>query len=120
MDAEKALSVGLGLKPAHWRILIRVGWVLIVSLHIAHVRGWLIVVGIASPYASASDVDKLLRASEVNARISMQQELRVQVRLWCTTPDAEIRSSALHRIDELRNDLRDIAKVETTEPTCTS
>lgn len=113
-----ALETGMGLKREHQRVLIRVGWVLGVSFHIAWVCGLTAVVGLSTPFARAGDVEKLMRAAEVNARISMQQELRVQTRLWCTTQDPEIRSVAYRRIDELRHDLFEIAKTSTPEPTC--
>ena len=119
MDAWSALEKGMGLRREHQRLLIRVGWVLGVSFHIAWVCGLTAFMGLGTPFARASDVDKLMRAAEVNARISMQQELRVQVRLWCTTPDQEVRDIAYRRIDELRHDLREIAKTETPNPTCT-
>jgi hypothetical protein len=118
MDAERALTIGLGLKPGHWKVLVRTGWVLFVTFHIARAAGWLAAFGFMSPYANAADVEKLLRAAEVNARISMQTELRVQIRAWCSTNDGEIRALAWNRIDELRHDLREIAKLDTPEPTC--
>lgn len=114
----KVLEVGLGLKRDHLRVIVRVGWVLFVSGHVAWVCGVLAGVGLASPFASAADVDKLLRAAQVNARISMQTELRVQVRAWCIAQDQEIKQLAWRRIDELRNDLLEIAKIQTSEPEC--
>jgi hypothetical protein len=118
MDADEALSTGLDLKPRDKRILIRTGWVLFVTLSQAYGFGLLTYVGFASPFAKASDVDKLLRAGEVSARISMQQELRVQTRVWCTNPDADVRMYAEKRIEELRRDLHEIAKLQTPEPRC--
>lgn len=116
--AQKALEEGMGLKREHQRMLIRVGWVLIVSGHIAWVCGFLASIGLLAPFARAGDVEKLLRASEVNARISMQSELRVQIRAWCVATDDEIRALALRRIDELRSDLLEIANMRTPEPRC--
>ncbi len=118
MDAERALTIGLGIKPWHWRILLRTGWVLFVTFNIARGAGWLAYLGFMSPFASADDVDKLLRAAQVTARINMQTELRVQIRAWCTTPDDEIRALAWNRIDEIRHDLREITKIDTPDPRC--
>lgn len=114
----KGLEAGLGLKREHQKILIRTGWVLFVTYHIARAAGWLAPLGLASMFASASDVDKLIRASEINARISMQNEIRVQTRNYCETDDVEIRASALKRIDQLREDMWEIAKVRVPEPQC--
>lgn len=116
--AAAALEKGLGLRREHQRLLIRTGWVLLVSAHVMWVCGRLAFLGLASPFAQAADVDKLLRAAEVNARISMQQELRVQTRAWCIAQDHEIKDIAWRRIDELRNDLFEIAKIQTPEPSC--
>lgn len=114
----KTLEQGLGLKREHQKILIRTGWVFFVTGHVLWVCGWLTAMGLASPFASAADVDKLLRAAQVNARISMQTELRVQIRAWCIAEDPEIRQLAWRRIDELRSDLLEIAKIQTPEPEC--
>jgi membrane protein YdbS with pleckstrin-like domain len=116
--AAKALEEGMGLSRAHQRVLWRVFWVLGVSGHILWVCGFLTAVGLSSPFARADDVDKLMRAAQVNARISMQQELRVQIRTYCATSDDDIKALAMRRIDELRNDLFEIAKIRTPEPQC--
>lgn len=115
---SQALETGMGLRREHQRVLIRTGWVLIVSGHIAWACGWLASFGLAAPFARAADVDKLLRAAEVNARISMQQEIRVQVRAYCQTTDEEVRLLTLKRIDELRTELWEIAKIQTPAPQC--
>lgn len=116
--AAKALEEGLGLKREHQRVLIRTAWVLFVSGHVLWVCGWLAAMGLSSPFAQAADVDDLLRASRVNARITMQTELRVQIRAWCLAEDPEIRQLTWRRIDELRTDLLEIAKIQTPEPVC--
>lgn len=82
------------------------------------VCGFLAAIGLASPFARASDVDKLLHAAEVNARISMQSEIRVQTRLFCQTSDEEVKASAMKRIDELREELWEISRIRLPDPQC--
>jgi hypothetical protein len=118
MDAEQALTTGLGLKQRDWKILIRVGWVLVVTFHMGYVLGVFAVAGFASPFAKASDVDKLLRASVVSTRLQIQTELRAQKVAYCRETDFELKQSFSRRYDELRGDLRDIANVEWPELTC--
>ncbi len=117
-DAGEALEKGIGFKRSAWPILIRVAWVAFVTGHVLWVCGFLTALGLASPFAKASDVEKLLRAQEISARISMQQELRVQIRAWCIAQDPEIRQVAWDRIDQLRSELLEIARLQTPEPSC--
>lgn len=114
-----ALETGMGLKREHQQILIRTLWVLFVTGHVLWVCGFLGSIGLAAPFARAGDVDKLLRATEVNARITMINEIRVQTRAYCQTTDLEIKASAMHRIDELRDDLWELSKIRIPDPQCT-
>ena len=117
-EMASALETGMGLKVEHQRLLIRTLWVLAVTTNMLWVGGLLAFVGLTAPFAKASDVDKLLRAAEVNARISMQNEIRLQVRVYCSASDDDIRNSAMRRIDELRDELWEIAKVRVSDPQC--
>lgn len=119
-DAGKAMALGMGLKSNHLRVLIRVGWVLLVSGHIAWVCGWLVSVGLTGPFARASDMAQVQRTLAVSARIQIQQELREQKRLWCSVENEQSRSLIMRRIDELRGNLREIANIDdgTGEPVC--
>lgn len=114
------MSLGLGLKPHHWKVLIRVGWVVFVSFHIAWVCGWLVTFGLLSPFARAADVSEIQKTLRVSAEIQVQAELRIQKSLWCNNTDERVRNAIMQRIDELRRNLREIAKIEdgTDEPRC--
>lgn len=118
-ELAAALERGMGLKVEHQRLLIRVGWVAFVSGHVLWVCGFLTTFGLASPFARAGDVEKLLRASEVTARLQMQNEIRLQVRNYCQSTDQDIKALALKRIDELRVELFEIAKIRVPEVSCT-
>lgn len=115
---QEALEKGMGLKVEHQRVLIRVGWVLIVTGHIAWVCGWLVSIGLAAPFARAGDVDELKKASLVTARIQLQVEIREQTKAYCTLPEGAPREYVLRRIDDLRAELYEIAKIRTQEPVC--
>jgi len=118
MDAERALSLGLGLRTAHWRILVRVGWVLFVTFHIARAAGWLVVFGFAVPFASATDMEDLKRAATITARLQIQDELRAQEYVYCRETDYGRRQVYFRRIEDLREELREVAKIEWPETKC--
>lgn len=115
-----ALVVGMGLTPRHVKLLIRIGWVLLVSMHIAWVCGWLAAAGLASPFAQASDVAELKANSKLMLTLQLQQELRSQKTVWCQITDENVRVSVMNRIDQLRQNLREVAKIDdgVGEPRC--
>lgn len=116
--ASRALEIGLGLKPEHQRVLIRTGWVLFVSGHVFWVCGFLAGFGLASPFARAEDVEELKKASVISARIQIQGEIRAQTKAYCQLPDGIAREYVLRRIDDLRAELYEIAKIRAPEPNC--
>lgn len=116
--AEEALTKGLSLRPKDKALLIRTGWVLIVSVHILWVCGWLAFAGFASPFARAADVEKLQRASKISAQIQIQAEIREQGRIFCASTDERTRDYVERRIDELRANLREIADIDEPRPVC--
>lgn len=118
MEFLKLFFENLGIKREHQTVFFRISWVVAVTGHMAWVCGFLAGFGLAAPFARASDVDKLLRASEVNARISMQNEIRLQVRVLCQSDDDDIRASAMRRIDELRDELWEISRIRVPDPQC--
>ena len=119
-QAMRALVAGMGLQPRHIKLLLRVGWVLIVSIHIAWVCGWLVGIGAAAPFARASDVSELKDNSKLMLTLQLQQELRAQKSAWCQIPDENVRTAIMNRIDQLRQNLRTVAKIDdgVGEPRC--
>lgn len=118
--AGDALVEGMGLKKPQVRLLIRVGWVLLVSGHIAWVCGWLVLFGLRVPFANAADVDELKANARLTLQLQLQQELRVQKNAWCSVADEKVRDGIMIRIDQLRNNLREVAKIDDGygEPRC--
>jgi len=113
------LSDGFGLSIAQRQLLIRVLWVLGVSTHIAWVCGFLGVVGLAPPFARAERVDRLEQSAQIAARISLQQEYRVQVRAYCLV-DEPAKDGVLRTIDRIRADYSTVTegKESLPEPRC--
>lgn len=62
------LTEGLKLNVAQRGLLIRVGWISLVSFHIFWVCGWLSVLGLSPPFAQASDIQQ--SAARTDAKIS--------------------------------------------------
>ena len=116
--AGDALVTGLGLKRAQVALLIRVGWVVLVSGHIAWVCGWLTFAGITTPFARASELDQLKRASNISARIALNDEIRIQVRILCTAEDQGDRTTAYRLILKLNQELEDVTGEKQPEPRC--
>jgi hypothetical protein len=121
----QALETGLGLKREHQKAIIQTLWVLAVSGHIAWVCGLLVTFGMGSPFVRAEDLKKVTedlarvsRSIEKGNIVSMQQEVRTQTRIYCQNTDEEIRTYALKRIDELRNELWEISQIRVPETQC--
>lgn len=53
------ITDNLGLTKEQQRLIVRSGWVLFVSFHIAWVCGWLAVLGMGSPFALADEQKQL-------------------------------------------------------------
>lgn len=107
----------MGLKPDQQKLVIRVGWVAFVSIHIAWVCGWLAFLGLASPFASAADVERVLEVQRVVARVQITSEIEQQVRFMCSLPP-EQRNPIRSTIERLRDDLFRTTGERGPEPTC--
>jgi hypothetical protein len=97
------IAEGFGLNREQRRLLLRILWVIGVSTHIAWVCGFLAWTGLAPPFAKAERVERLERSALISARISLQQEYRVQVRAYCAM-DESARDGVLRTIDRIRTD----------------
>jgi hypothetical protein len=100
------LAEGFGLTRDQQQLILRVLWVIAVSGHIAWVCGFLAFAGLQSPFARASELEKVAQAAKVSARISLQQELRAQTRLACSLSDPGQRATVERTIDKLREEYR--------------
>lgn len=93
---------------------------MLVSTHIAWVCGWLVYFGLSTPFARASDVDELKATATLSLQIQLQQELRTYKAAWCSGTTESDKVVFMRKIDELRANLRKIAKIEdgVGEPQC--
>lgn len=108
-DAAEAGSEAFGLTKKQRQLIIRVLWVVAVSLHAAYVCGILAVAGIgAAPFARAEDVENLKRSSVVQARIQILQEMRDQKRSFCQISDERTRDSIMRYMIRLQGELKEI------------
>lgn len=118
-DPLDLASEGFALTKEQRRLLIRVFWVLLVTFNMLYVHGALIVIGLASPFASAADVADLKKASTVNARIQIIQEMRLQKTAYCRTTDDQTRDSIIRYLVRLQGELKDItSEIEPVQPNC--
>jgi hypothetical protein len=119
-EAGEAVSEGFGLTPKQRQLIIRVLWVLAVSAHMAYVCGIFAFMGIGvAPFARSEDVEGMKRASVVNARIQIIQEMRVQKNAWCKIADDATRDSILRYLVRLQGELKEITgEIEPVQPDC--
>lgn len=118
-DPLDIASEGFALTKEQRRLLIRVFWVLIVTANMLYVHGALVYLGITAPFARAGDVVQLQRASMVNARIQIIQEMRVQKNAWCKIEDDQTRDSIMRYLVRLQGELKEITnEIESIRPDC--
>lgn len=109
------LGEGFGLTPDQRRLLIRTLWVLMVSTHILWVCGFMAIVGFPSPFAKASDVERIQQSADISARISLAQEIRAYSASRCRADDREPFDKI---IDRLQIEYERITGARYPEPRC--
>lgn len=116
--AGQGLAEGLKLTKRDRSVLWRAGWVILVSLHMLWVWGLLGWAGFAVPFARAAEVQELQKSARISTQIQIQAEIREQGYIYCSSTDDRTRTAASRRIDELRTNLREIAKIDEPRPVC--
>ena len=106
------LSLGMGLSRSQLALVVRVGWVLMVSTHILWACGLLTSIGLAAPFARADDVEGLKRTAEISVRLQLTNEIRVQTRIWCDAKEPSQRATIEQSLDRLREEYRQVTKGE--------
>ncbi|HEY6225413.1 MAG TPA: hypothetical protein VIW26_16640 [Gemmatimonadales bacterium] len=117
--AFSALTLGFNLNRRQQALLLRVGWVLIVTTHILWACGWLGVIGLIG-FARADELSKLQTTVSASARVTLSQEIRAQNRVRCASPDQAVKDSITRYIDSLQAEYEKIAGQRYPEPPCTS
>jgi hypothetical protein len=109
------LSEGFGLSPDQRRMLLRILWVIFVTTHILWVCGFLAIFGLPSPFAKASDVERIAQSADISARISLAQEIRTYAAARCKADDQEPYNRIIER---LQIDYELITGARYAEPRC--
>lgn len=112
-----ALALGFGLNRRQQALILRILWVLGVSLHIAWACGWLAVIGLVG-FARADDVHSLQQTVNASARVTLAQEIRAQSHIRCQVSDQAVRDALTRYIDTLQYDYERISGQRLTEPLC--
>jgi hypothetical protein len=102
--ATEAAKTALGLSPKQVKLLIRVGWVLLVSAIMMWVTGAFAFMGMGtSPYASAGEV-KELRTDVTSIKVQLLEQSLFDVRLrQCKAETIESKQYYYERLQEKMN-----------------
>jgi hypothetical protein len=103
-----AITAGFALDRKQQALILRILWVLFVSIHIAWACGWMGAMGLIG-FARASEVDQIQQTVNASARVTLSQEIRVQIRARCSTNDQAIADSLTRYIDSLQGEYERIA-----------
>lgn len=115
--AFSTLALGFQLSKRQQALVIRILWVLLVSVHIAWACGWLSVIGLAG-FAKAEEVRDIRQTIEASARVTLGREIREQALIRCRATDPAVRDSLTRYIDALQGEYERIAKQRYPEPPC--
>jgi hypothetical protein len=112
-----AITTGFGLDRKQQALILRILWVLFVSIHIAWACGWLGTLGLVG-FAKASEVAQIQQTVNASARVTLSQEIRAQIRTRCSTTDQAITDSLTRYIDSLQSEYERIAGQRYPELPC--
>ena len=90
-----------------WQFLLII-WVATVSVAIAHICGWLVAFGLASPFAQAGDLASIQKNIKISATINLTRELRDDYNTLCGKVDDALRVRIAAEIDLLQQDFLDL------------
>lgn len=117
--AFSALSAGFNLTRSQQALVLRILWVLTVSIHIAWACGWLSAIGLIG-FARANEVSQIQQTVNASARVTLSQEIRMQARVRCAATDPAVRDSLTRYIDSLQVEYERVAGQRFPEPPCES
>ncbi len=95
------------------------------AIHIAWICGWLVVFGVASPYARADDMQRLASSVatlqknvNIGTRISLGREIRDQMAVRCHTTDESALQGLSNYIESLQSEYLDLTGQRYPETIC--
>lgn len=115
------------LTPAETRLLMAIGWRVLVSFHMLYACGYLVAIGLPlTGFAQKADVEaqrqatlELKKVVDLQLRLGLAREVRLQTSVFCSTTDAVTREATWTTINRLREDYRQLTGGETLpEPRC--
>ena len=113
-----------GITRQQLQLLIRAAWVVFVSFHILWVCGWLSILGLATPFATAAEVEKQNATLQTVAAQLLDEQLHkldyevFQLRVQqCHAPSDKREQYAL-RLQELINSYAKLTKQYPRVPSC--
>jgi hypothetical protein len=119
------VSEGFGLTKTQRQLIVRVGWVVAVTLTGAYMLGAFSLIGLSGPFVFASDykqleskVAQIERTTSASAKVTLAQEIRIQVRAKCLVTDTDVRESIQRVIDQLQDDYAQLAGQRYPEGAC--
>ncbi len=112
------LEKGTGLTPAQIKLLIRTGWVALVSVHMLWVCGLLTTVGLTSPFAAAAEAESLKdNVSEIKVQLLEQSLLEARLR-QCKAETPDSKQYYFERLQEKMNAYYNLTKRNYPIPAC--
>lgn len=114
-----------GATKAQIQGFVMISWRAVLMFHVFWVCGWLSVLGLNPPFASAKDAGvleqqlmALKQASELSTKLNLVREIRLQTDVMCSQTDARAAAVIRTTIDRLREDYSTITKSTYPEPNC--
>lgn len=120
MDAQQGigfLTTAFGLNAKQQRLVVQIGWVVIVTTHIAWACGWLAMLGLAG-FVKADDFRELQQTTITSARVTISKEIREQAVIRCRVTDPVVAESITRYIEGLQSEYERITKTRVAEPAC--
>jgi hypothetical protein len=117
--AFSVLSAGFNLNRRQQALILRVLWVLFVSIHIVWACGWLSAIGLVG-FARADDVNRVQQTVNASARVTLSQEIRAQFRVRCASTDQNVVDSLTRYIESLQFEYERIVGQRYPEAACPS
>lgn len=112
------LQKGTGLSPSQIKLLIRTGWVALVSVHMLWVCGLLTTIGLASPFANATEAESLKdNVSEIKIQLLEQSLLEARLR-QCKAETPDSKQYYFERLQEKMNAYYNLTRRNYPIPAC--
>jgi hypothetical protein len=108
----------IGLTVEQQRLIVRVAWVSFMTFHVFWACGWLTVVGLATPFASASEVKDLVQEVRDARKEALEKDL-IQIRgFQCRAETQDAKQNFTIKLQELIDRYYDLTRKNPWIPDC--